>query len=397
MALSDRLGKPTGDDAHRPRSSYPKEFEESARYEGSVPVAVTVNFRATEIPQDEQRWREEISRVANVPIPEDRRVELRDVRYWGDHNEPMIYCKFAILDRETIPERLDLTDILRVVKAARRKASPAPAGTNRAVIVAYSDAQVGKVGSRGDTEALIDRVTGKWDKVDAYTKVNRCDTAYLIDVGDCLENFEQTSAQQFTNDLSLPEQLRIARRLYTEGAMRLAKHHNRVVCTGVPSNHGRWRRGKGALGKPGDDYGIETLIAVADAFALNPEAFGHVEFIVPRDWEETIALNIYGTILAVAHGHQVNKPDNIPLWWARQVHGGQPAADADILLTGHFHSLRIQPTGRSVHTGKAKYWIMAPTLDNGSDFYRLKYGDDSDPGLLVFTVDANGWDNLRIL
>src|SRR5690606_30317931 len=65
-------------------------------------------------------------------------------------------------------------------------------------------------------------------------------------------------------------------------------------------------------------------------------------------------LDIHGTILAVAHGHQANNPDRIPQWWANQVHGGQPAADADILLTAHFHHLRVQPTGRNPHSGDRK-------------------------------------------
>jgi len=66
-------------------------------------------------------------------------------------------------------------------------------------------------------------------------------------------------------------------------------------------------------------------------------------------------------------------------------------------LTGHYHSIRVQPTGRSVRTGRAKYWLGAPTCDNGSDWYRLRAGSDSDPGLMVFTVDANGWSNLQVL
>src|SRR5690606_7764938 len=107
-------------------------------------------------------------------------------------------------------------------------------------------------------------------------------------------------------------------RLFTEAALRLAKLHPEMTVAAVPSNHGRWRRGKGNLGRPGDDYGIEILTQVADAFALNPEALGHVKFVVPEVWDETIALDIHGTILAVSHGHQATNPDRIPQWWANQ-------------------------------------------------------------------------------
>ncbi|WHT21003.1 hypothetical protein N8J89_08030 [Crossiella sp. CA-258035] len=364
--------------------------------DGQIAEAI-VQFNPGEMSDDEKAWRAEIQRVTGFTIPEHRQVELKDTRYWGDPQTPYIYCRFTITDRDTSAERLDVEDLVKAVKAVRRKAAPKAAGTGRALIVAWADLQFGKAGSRGDSEDLVNRVLSKLDALDGYAKETCCDSAYLVDVGDCVESFENVPSQAFTNDLSFPEQLRLARRMFTEAAMRLARSHAQVTCVGVPSNHGRWRKGKDQLGRPGDDYGIETLVAVSDAFALNPDAFGHVQFVVPDVWEETVALDVNGTILAVTHGHQVGRPEQIPNWWAQQVHGGQPAADADILLTGHFHSVRVQPSGRSAHTGRAKWFIQAPTLDNGSDWYRLKYGADSDPALMVFTVDANGWDNLRLL
>ncbi|GGM55620.1 bacteriophage protein [Longimycelium tulufanense] len=395
--LADRLSQPTQPDAKRPRASAPKGFEPGVRYDATGPVEVTVQL--DEIPEDEQHWRDEIQRVVpNLTIPSDKRVVLTQVRFWGDPGSPSVYCRFAIEDRDSgTSATLDVNDIVKVVKATRRKQTPRAAGTGRALVVAYADLQVGKVGSRGGSEKLVDRILAKLDALDEYTKQNPCDSAYLIDCGDCVESFENTPQQSFTNDLSFPEQLRLARRLFTEAATRLAARHSRVVCAGVPSNHGQWRRGKDRLGRPGDDYGLETLTAVADAFSLNPDVFGHVSFVVPDMWQETIALDVHGTILAVTHGHQVTRPERIPQWWAGQALGGQPAADADLLLTGHFHHLRVQPVGRSQHTGRSRWWIQAPTIDNGSDWYRLNRGEDSDPGLLVFTVDESGWDGLKVL
>lgn len=397
MSLADHLDQPRQADARRARGRHPRGWEPGARYEAGEPVAATVAFSAAAVPQDEQQWRAEIERVANVPIPTHRRVELKDVRYWGDRAEPYVYCRFVLTDRETEPARLDLDDIIRAVKATRRTKPPAARGTDRALIVPLADLQIGKVGSRGDTEALIDRVMAKLDLLDEHARKVKADTAYLLDLGDCAEGFENVSSQQHTNDLSLPEQLRVGRRVFTEFATRLAARHSRVVCSVVPSNHTQWRRGKGLLGKPGDDWGLENMTAIADAFSLNPNAYGHVSFVIPDPWQETVALDVHGTILGIAHGHQASRPEQIPLWWAKQVHGGQPAADADLLLTAHFHHVRVQPTGRSAHTGRAKWWIQAPTLDNGSDWYRLRAGDDSDPALMVFTIDSNGWDDLKLL
>ncbi|MEV8610243.1 hypothetical protein AB0383_20345 [Amycolatopsis sp. NPDC051373] len=395
MSLHDRLTEvPVSTPAHRPRAAAPKGFEPSVKYEGNAPAEVSISLPA--IGDDERVWREEIKRVTGLDIPEHREVVLTDSRYWGNPEAPNIYCRFKIVDRDGAADRLDLAEIIRVVTAAK-KPKPAKTTTDRALVVALADMQVGKVASRGGTEELLTRLWEKLDALEKHSKQIKADTVYLLDVGDCVESFENVAAQGFTNDLSFPEQLRVARRVFTEFVVRLSKLHPNMVVAGVPSNHGAWRRGKDSLGRPGDDYGVETLVAVADACTLNPDAFAHVAFRVPGIWEETMSFDIHGTILAMAHGHQVNRPNNVPQWWANQVHGGQPAADADILLTGHFHHLRVEPTGRSAHTSKSKWWFQAPTVDNGSEWYRLRAGHDSDPGLLTFTVGSDGWDNLKIL
>jgi hypothetical protein len=398
MSLADRLGTPATEPARRPRVAHPKGFEPEVRYQAGQPVEATVQL--AEIPEDEAQWRAEITRVTGQPLPEHRKVELTQVRYWGDPEKPYVYCRFTITDREGAGDRLDLEDILTAVKAVSVSPPEVHLGQTgtpgRALIVAWADLQVGKVGSRGDTESLVERVVDKLDALERYASTLGCDSAYLIDVGDCVESFENVPSQAFTNDLSFPEQLRVARRLFTEFALRLAKLFPKVTCVGVPSNHGAWRRGKDHLGRPGDDFGLEMLTSVADAFSLN-DALSHVNFVVPDVWQETVSLDINGTILAVHHGHQANRPDGIPQWWAKQVFGGQPAADADILLTGHFHHLRVQPAGRTVQPDRARWWIQAPTLDNGSDWYRLKSGDDTDPALLTFVVDGRGWSRLELL
>src|SRR5690606_1663535 len=111
----------------------------------------------------------------------------------------------------------------------------------------------------------------------------------------------------------------------------------------------------------------------------------------PGEYDETLALDVCGTIVGLAHGHQAKSPDRVPQWWAGQTHGGQPVAHASILVTGHFHSFRTQATGRDPWHGREKRWFQCPTLDNGSDWWRAISGEDSDPGLLVFTIDENGW------
>lgn len=398
MSLLDSLGQP--DPVRRPAPSHPKGFEPGVRYDTGE-----VTLLLPEPPsEEEQGWRAEITRHTGLSLREDQRVRLTDVRYWGPPDAPNVYARYKI---EEASPALDLDELVRTATvnaeagaterwAYRETRQVTPEGQHVAYVVAWADLQVGKVDHRGDTPALVQRVLEKIESVEAQLATIGPDDLYVIDAGDCVEGFENHAAQLFTNDLSLPEQLRVARRLFTEAVTRWSKYAGRVVVTGVPSNHARWRRGKGSLGRSGDDFGLETLTAVHDALQLAGDAYAHVHFVIPDPWEESLTLDVNGLAVGVVHGHQVRNPDAFPKWWAGQQHGAQPLAQADLVLTGHFHHLRVQPTGRSVHSGRSKWWIQAPTLDNGSSWWRHASGDDSDPGLLTFLVTSAGWSDLKI-
>lgn len=295
---------------------------------------------------------------------------------------------------QTLP---DFTSLMAMARKTRRKKPTPPAQVDRAVVVAWADIQTGKVGSLGGSTELTERVGEKLAALDVYCADAGADLAVLLDPGDSIESFQNTAQQAFTNDLDEPAQVELASDLMFEAVDVLAARHGAVKVAGVGSNHCQWRRGKDRLGKPSADWGLHIIRQMSKAASRNSDAYGHVEFLVPDEWEETLALEVAGHIIGVAHGHQVGRPEQLPKWWKDQSHGAQPVADADILITGHFHHLRVMPVGRSVRTGKARWWFQAPTLDNGSDWFRYRAGEDSDPGLLVFTLTPDGWDDMRIL
>lgn len=314
----------------------------------------------------------------------------------------MHYYKLNIRRRTTtvVPNLAQLFTSARTARKTAKAAAEKPLKATSATVVLWADPQTGKVASRGGTAQLVERQQGYLEGIEAYSKKHGNQAAYLFDLGDLVEGFENTSSQMFTNDLSLMDQIDIATTVELEVVKVLARTHASVVMAGVGSNHCAWRSGKGLLGLPGDDWGIFALKQIRKALAMNPDKFGHVSVVWPDKHEATLALDVAGTIVGLAHGHQVNNPDQIPLWWAKQTHGGQAIADADILLTGHYHHLRIQPTGQNRHTGRSKWWLQAPTMDNGSDWYRQAGGgSDSDPGLLIFSVNEHGWirDSLTLL
>lgn len=370
----------------------PTGWEPGVRYEGGIPVEVTVQVPT--VPEDEQEWRAEISRVTGLTLPDSRRVEIQQVRYWGDPSNPFVYVRFGITDREQEHDALDLAELVKVARPNRRNRNPL-LGTGRTRVVIGSDPQVGKSDHRGGTPELLGRVESLLGQLDDLARSEPCDDAVILDPGDLTEGFENTAQQSHTNDLSFPDQLRVARVLLTEIVTSVAARHGSTRVATVPSNHGAWRRGKDRLGRPGDDFGIETHRTVADALSLAGRR--DVSWLLPDPWAESLAVKVRGAVIGLAHGHQVSRPDGVPDWWAKQTHGGGPLAAATILVTGHFHHLRVQPSGAI--DGRARWWMQAPTLDNGSSWWANGGGgSDCEPGLLTFTIDDAGrWDGLRLL
>lgn len=302
----------------------------------------------------------------------------------GDRDVVNLYSYRALFRKKQ--SAIDLPALY--AEFARTKHRPVtPAKGDSTTVVVWADMQLGKVGSRGGTDALIARMADKRVALERYMKAAKSSRSVFIDAGDSIEGFENVPAQMFTNDLSPVQQIDQAATEMWKTIVLMAKF-SPVDAMVVPSNHGAWRNGKQVLGKPSDDWGIgiqSRLKFQADLIGLP------VEFHKPEDWDESLALDVRGTVLGVHHGHQ-SAVDLMPKWWAGQVHGGQAVANADILVTGHYHHLRVQPTGRNAKSKRSKWWLQAPTLDNGSDWFRNKSGDDSDPGLLVFQINDDGFD-----
>lgn len=273
--------------------------------------------------------------------------------------------------------------------AAKRRPKPPVKVTadSRVTIVALSDVQAGKTGSRGGTPELIDRLAEKREKLATELRSRKPQSTVLAEVGDLFEGFNSGGNPMFTNDLSLAQQMDLAGTEVFE-FIKVMHRHGRVDVVAVPSNHTSWRQGKAELGRPGDDLGLFVHKQVAK---VTKAAGMDVEWTIPAEYDEAVTFDVNGTRLGVVHGHRSAKARMVD-WWAKQAHGGQPVGAADILLTGHYHSLVVMPTGRNPYTGRSKYWIQCPTVDNGSDWFRNTAGEDSDPGLLVFDVTADGFD-----
>ncbi|MDF2693697.1 MAG: hypothetical protein K0S65_2080, partial [Labilithrix sp.] len=191
----------------------------------------------------------------------------------------------------------------------------------------------------------------------------------------------------FTNDLSFPDQLDCyGTELYK--TLETCHAFAPVEVGAVPSNHTAWRRAKQHLGRPSDDFGLFVHRQVrkeAEKAGLN--ALWHF----PDEWDESLAVDVMGTPIGLVHGNQFG-PGGAIQWWEKQAFGAQAITRADVLLTAHYHSYGAGVAGINPASGRERHWIGLPTLDNGSDHYRLTAGRDSLPGTLIFDVTEQGFD-----
>lgn len=265
-----------------------------------------------------------------------------------------------------------------------RAKTPKPAKIEKqpcTIVVGWSDTQTGKTGHRGNSQDLIERVKAKQAALEAFIRKHKPEASVFLNVGDSIEGFENTGSQMFTNDLSVMEQVDLEATFQWETLKILAKLTGDVTAAAVGSNHCQWRKGKDKLGNPLDDWGIHIQRQLA---RLSQETNQPIKFYEPQPYDESLAIPVYDEIIGLAHGHQANRPEQVINWWRGQSHGDQAVADATILNTGHFHHLRLTETGRK--NGRSRWWIQMPTLDNGSDWYRQRSGDDSDAGLVVYLL-----------
>jgi hypothetical protein len=327
-------------------------------------------------------------------------ITTKEVKSWdvGNGEQRKSYRVSYVPRLSPSEDALDvgrIFDRARAAKPAQRRST----AYGKALVVVWADSQTGKVDREGGTEELIARVKSKQALLRDLAEETGADRAYFLDAGDGVEGFENTGQQQFTNDLSLMEQVEIETVLEQETIMVLAETHNYVQVAGIPSNHAQWRKGKATLGKPSDDWGIHIKKQIKNAFSLNPAAFGHVDFLLPDPWQEFLTVSVYGTGIGLVHGHQKNAPAQMATWWAEQIHGGE-LWEANVLVHGHYHHFQIHQDGRHPLTKAMKYVIGAPALDNGSAWVGNIKGASSDAGLLTFVVDNEaGFDvnSVRIL
>lgn len=383
MAVSEHPSTP---DHRRRRAPHPRGFEPGVRYEASEPVEVTVTVQ--EIPEDEARWRAAISDATGLSIPDGREVELTQVRYWGDKDAPMIYCRFSIPDREAAQKpALDVVGLLRDIRAVQgRKIASRGAGPG-AFVLSWADWQIGK-GEGGGSEATAGRVIAALHAArrrvqELRAAGRRLGHLVIVGGGDLVEGCAMFPSHAYTVDLDRRAQVRAVVELGLSGLDLLAPLFDRVTVLAVPGNHGE-NRVNGTATSRADNDDVAVFEHMAQA-AARDKRLSHVDFVISGD-ELSKTLEVAGWTLGATHGHVYGKTysavgvePKVWRWFSQQAAGRLPVGDSDVLLTHHYHHFAARDWG-------ACLWLQTPAMDGGSAWFSDVTGQAARPGMLSFIM-----------
>ena len=224
----------------------------------------------------------------------------------------------------------------------------------------------------------------------------KIDEIYMIGLGDLTENCTPHfyESQPHNVSLSLIEQYALARSMIMKTVDTFIEHAPKLVLTGVPGNHGEMSRtSKGQVATSRlDNSDTMHLQICQEIMNANPKRYGKVEVNIPEGFHQTLIIK--GKKVSFTHGHMTggsggNPENKIENWWKGQMYGFLPPGDAEILVTAHYHHLRMKQQGD-------RTWFQAPSIDKSIDFTE-RTGLWSHPGVLTFTISDKGWDNYQPL
>jgi len=186
--------------------------------------------------------------------------------------------------------RKGVTKDLPLLYSLAKKTKPPVVKTvapGKALVVLWSDLQVGKVDHRGGIAAMIARVNETQAKLLKLVKQTKPERIIFCDVGDTIENFGNVADlhQLATNDLSLMQQVDLATSLAWECLKSLSKY-SPITYLSVGSNHCQFRVNKQKVGSATDDWGIHIGRTLA---RLSKEVGLDITFHEPAKHDESLA------------------------------------------------------------------------------------------------------------
>ena len=300
--------------------------------------------------------------------------------------------------RKGAKERADIDHLIQEIRKHKPKErKPLIEGAASLVVVA-SDWQVGKKDGDG-LKGLVGRWLQAIDDVEArYKELKKMgrpiESITVLCLGDLVEGCDgHYDIQTFTVEVDRRDQVKIARRLLRDALIRWSKFAPEITVAAIGGNHGENRKNGKAFTTLNDNDDVALVESVAEIFQANPEAYGHIKFAIPTD-SLSLTVEVGTKIIGITHGHLARAGAGVEAklrrWIADQTLGRNKIGDCDIIVTGHYHSLKMADWG-------GVKWIQAPALDGGSVWWSQSTGETADVGVLTFVVSERGITDLQLL
>lgn len=278
-------------------------------------------------------------------------------------------------------------DLERELKKWKPKAAKVAKG-NLTAIYAIGDTQWGKDAGDG-TSGTVTRVMSALNSAlgrHEELKSRGIGQIALPQLGDCIEGIVSQGGKIAGRlDLDLTTQIRVGRRVLLEWVKAFAPLTDSLVIPVVPGNHDESHRQ--LITDPVDSWQVEIVQQVLD-IAKENENLQHVTARFPERDNTTLAVDLSGTLVGFAHGHQIRDPQK---WWQGQALGNTAVGQADVLISAHYHHYAVRQLNH-------RLWVQTPALDGGSLWFadRTGMGGNSPSGIVSMVV-GDGHDPRRDL
>lgn len=250
--------------------------------------------------------------------------------------------------------------------------------------IQIGDTHIGKGAlDGGGTDVIVQR----WkDSVNRALDCDYREGIHLAFLGDLIEGqVSQGGANIAGCDMTLTEQLRVARHMVAWTVNQALDVGQRVIVTAVPGNHGGTTRQQNM--PVHDSYDVDIINSVQLAFDMTEQA-DRIDWFYPEPGTGHITYKVGDTVFTSVHGHRFRgKLSGAEEWWSGMTVNGRAPGAAQIMLAGHFHSMQVS-------NFTADRWIMfGPSLETQSTWFAESTGASSKPGVLVFdTADGEPMD-----
>jgi hypothetical protein len=284
------------------------------------------------------------------------------------------------------PELLDPSQLEAELKRWRPSKSSKPFTGDLTAIYCSGDTQWGKDAGDGTAGTVARVMRGITEGVLRHKELKSRGVGQIAlpQLGDCIEGVVSQGGKIAGRlDLPLTHQIRVGRRVLLEWVKAFAPLTDSLIIPVVPGNHDESHRQ--LITDPMDSWQVEIVQQVLDICKDNP-ALAHVEGRFPERDNSTLAVNLSGTIVGFAHGHQSR---DIPKWFAGQSLGRTEVGASEVLITAHYHHYKAEQVGPNL-------WIQIPAMDGGSAWFRDRKGLESPPGIVSLVV-GDGHDPRRDL